>query len=231
MTRTKLCGLTREQDLDAAITAGTDMVGFVSEVSIETSRELTPDRASELVKRVPEAVTSVLVTMPETSEAGAELVERVGPDALQVHGCSPDELAALADRVAIPVIAAVDATDGDLERYAATADALVLDSTDEQGAGGTGETHDWARARKIVDDLDIPVLLAGGLTPANVASAVATVAPFGVDVSSGIEHERSECDARRSTKRSDGVEASAGTKDHTKLRTFVERARREPVSA
>ena len=214
MTRTKLCGLTSERDLDAAIDAGTDMVGFVSGVPIETPRELAPGRAAALVERVPEAVTSVLVTMPETTEAGAELVERVAPNAVQVHGCSPAEVEKLSTRIAIPVIAAVDAADGDLERYAAVTDALVLDSTDEQGAGGTGETHDWARAREIVADLDVPVLLAGGLTPENVAGAVETVAPFGVDVSSGIEDER-----------------DTGTKDHAKLHEFVACARGEPLRA
>jgi phosphoribosylanthranilate isomerase len=212
MTRTKLCGLTSERDLDAAVAAGTDMVGFVSGVPIETPRELAPDRAATLAARVPEAVTSVLVTMPATPGEGADLAERVEPDAIQVHGCSPAEVDALAEYIAIPVIAAVDASDEALHEYAAVADALVLDSTDEQGAGGTGETHDWTRAREVVAALDTPVLLAGGLTPANVAGAVETVAPFGVDVSSGIE-------------------AEAGTKDHTKLRRFVERAREEPVEA
>lgn len=225
MTRTKLCGLTRECDLDAAVDAGTDMVGFVSEVPIETPRELAPDRAATLVERVPESVTSVLVTMPATPADGVALIEEVQPDAIQVHGCSPADIAALGERIAIPVIAAVDATDDDLEEYAATADALVLDSTDEQGAGGTGETHDWARARAVVAALDTPVLLAGGLTPANVAGAVERVAPFGVDVSSGVER-----DARRDAEHSDGVETSAGTKDHAKLRGFVERAA-EPVEA
>ena len=212
MTQTKLCGLTSERDLDAAIDADTDMVGFVSGVPIETPRELAPDRAATLVERVPESVTSVLVTMPATPADGKTLAERVEPDAIQVHGCSPADIAALAERIAIPVIAAVDAADGDLEAYAATADALVLDSTDEQGAGGTGETHDWARAREVVAALDTPVLLAGGLTPDNVAGAVETVAPFGVDVSSGIE-------------------TSAGTKDHTKIRRYVARVRGEPVEA
>jgi phosphoribosylanthranilate isomerase len=212
MTRTKLCGLTSERDLDAAVAAGTDMVGFVSEVPIETPRELTPDHAATLAARVPEAVTSVLVTMPATPEAGADLAERVEPDAIQVHGCSPAAVDALSERIAIPVIAAVDAADETLHAYETVADALVLDSTDEQGAGGTGETHDWARARDIVAALDKPVLLAGGLTPANVAGAVERVAPFGVDVSSGIE-------------------AKAGTKDHAKLRRFVARARGEPVEA
>jgi phosphoribosylanthranilate isomerase len=226
MTRTKLCGLTRERDLDAAIAAGTDMVGFVSGVPIETPRELAPARAASLAARVPESVTSVLVTMPTTPEEGADLAERVEPDAIQVHGCSPAEVDALAERITIPVVAAVDATEENLEAYATVADALVLDSTDERGAGGTGETHDWARAREVVAALDTPVLLAGGLTPENVAGAVETAAPFGVDVSSGVER-----DARRSAEQPDGDVASAGAKDHAKLRRFVARARGEPVSA
>lgn len=213
MTQTKLCGLTRETDLAAAVEAGADMVGFVSGVPVDTPRELSPTRAAELIERVPPSVTSVLVTMPETPEDGAELVNRVEPDAIQVHGCSPVEAAALSERTPVSVIAAVDATDDALHEYASAADALVLDSTDEQGAGGTGETHDWARAREVVDDRSVPILLAGGLTPENVARAVRTVDPFGVDVSSG-------------------VEMSGGVKDHEALRQFVERATGvRPVSA
>ena len=67
------------------------------------------------------------------------------------------------------------------------ADALVVDSLDESGAGGTGETHDWARTRALVGSLSSPVVLAGGLTPGNVADAVETVDPFAVDVASGVE--------------------------------------------
>lgn len=213
MTQTKLCGLTREADLAAAVEAGADMVGFVSGVPIDTPRELSPTRAVELVERVPSSVTSVLVTMPETPEDGAELVNRVEPDAVQVHGCSSAAVAALADRTPVSVVAAVDATDDALHEYANVADALVLDATDEQGAGGTGETHDWQRAGTVVADLSTLVLLAGGLTPENVTRAVRTVDPFGVDVSSG-------------------VEMSGGVKDHEALRQFVERATGvRPVSA
>ncbi|EMA36241.1 phosphoribosylanthranilate isomerase [Halococcus hamelinensis] len=210
MTRAKLCGLTRGDDLHAAVDAGADMVGFVTGVPIETPRELDPEAAADLVDRVPDGVTSVLVTMPDSPAAGADLVDRVGADAIQVHGFSAeeiDELAAATDR---SVFAAVDAAD-DLSGYTA-ADAIVLDSTDEHGAGGTGETHDWERAREVVADLDTPVLLAGGLTPENVASAVRTAEPFGVDVSSGVEE-------------------AGGKKDHDALRRFVERATVESVRA
>jgi phosphoribosylanthranilate isomerase len=211
VTRVKLCGLTRETDLDTALAAGADMVGFVCGVPVETPRELTPARAAELIDRVPPSDTSVLVTMPETPTAGATLAEQVGANAIQVHGCSPDEVTALTDRTEKQVFAGVDAADDALGQYAAAADALVLDSTDEHGAGGTGETHDWDRARGIVADLDTPVLLAGGLTPANVAEAVRRVEPFGVDVSSGVEE-------------------SGGVKDHEALLRFVERATARAVS-
>lgn len=211
MTRTKLCGLTRETDLAAAVEAGADMVGFVSGVPVDTPRELSPTRAAELIERVPSSVTSVLVTMPETPEDGTGFVNRVEPDAIQVHGCSPVEAAALSERTPVSVIAAVDATDDALHEYANVADALVLDSADEQGAGGTGETHDWQRAGTVVADLSTPVLLAGGLTPENVARATRTVEPFGVDVSSGIEE-------------------SGGVKNHETLRRFVERATTQTVS-
>jgi phosphoribosylanthranilate isomerase len=211
MMRTKLCGLTRETDLDAALAAGADMVGFVCGVSVETPRELTPARAAELIERVPPSVTSVLVTMPETPATGATLAEQVNSDAVQVHGCSPDEVTALAERSEKQVFAGVDAGDDAIGRYAAAADALVLDSTDKQGAGGTGETHDWDRARGIVTDLDTPVLLAGGLTPANVAEAARMAEPFGVDVSSGVEE-------------------SGGVKNHEALRRFVKRATAQAVS-
>lgn len=212
MTHVKLCGLTREVDVDAALAAGADMVGFVCDVPIETPRELSPTRAAELIERVPPSVTSVLVTMPDTPEAGADLAERVGSDVVQVHGCSPSEIAELGEHTGKQVFAGVDAADDNLGRYATVADALVLDSTDEHGAGGTGETHDWERAREIVADLAIPVLLAGGLTPENVGDASRTVRPFGVDVSSGIE-------------------ATGGVKDHDALRRFAERATATPVRA
>lgn len=212
MTRVKICGLTRESDLDRAIAVGADLVGFVSGVPIETPRELSTARAAELVQRVPASTTSVLVTMPETPVAGATLVERVSPDAVQVHDYSPDEVAALAEAVDVRVFAAVDAADPRIAAYADVADALVLDSTDEHGAGGTGETHDWDHAHDVVAGIDVPVLLAGGLTPTNVANAVGTVEPYGVDVSSGVER-------------------AGGVKDHDALRRFVTRTNAGTVRA
>lgn len=202
--RTKLCGLTREADLDAVVAAGADAVGVVSAVDVDTPREVPAGRARELLDRLPPFVAGVLVTMPDGLEATLARIERTAPDAVQVHGQSPAATAALADAVDVPVLAAVD-VGADVSAHAAAADAVVLDSTDERGAGGTGETHDWDRAAALVEETDAPVVLAGGLTPANVADAVERVRPFAVDVASGVERR-------------------GGVKDHDAVRAFVARA-------
>ncbi|MFB6184033.1 MAG: phosphoribosylanthranilate isomerase [Haloarculaceae archaeon] len=210
MTRVKVCGITREADLAAAVAAGVNAVGFTAGVRVETPREVSIERAATLADTVAPMVTSVLVTMPSDATTARERIDRVRPDAIQVHGIGPDEIAELADAPA-DVLAAVDADDPDLASYADAADALVVDSLDEQGGGGTGETHDWERTRERVAKLDVPVVLAGGLTPDNVAEAVATVDPFAVDVASGVERE-------------------GGIKDHDAMRAFVARASAEVVS-
>jgi len=211
MMRVKICGITRERDRDVAVAAGADAVGLIAGVAVETPREVSLDRAADLAEGVPPLVTSVLVTMPADADEARRRIEQVRPDAVQVHGCSVETVAALSDAPA-KVVAAVDADADDLAEYAAAADAVLVDSLDEQGGGGTGETHDWERTRSHVADLDTPVILAGGLTPDNVAAAVETVDPFGVDVASGVERE-------------------GGVKDHAAVGAFVERARPGVVSA
>ncbi|MCT9097481.1 phosphoribosylanthranilate isomerase [Haloarchaeobius sp. HME9146] len=204
MTRVKICGLTREEDVDAAVAAGADALGFVVDVPVDTPREVTVERAAELIDRVPPFVTTVVVTMPETPGEAIELVRELGPDALQVHSdLTPGDVAYLQSNLDVPVIKHVDAANpADARRYADVADAVLVDSVDEEGAGGTGRTHDWEQTREALADIDVPVILAGGLTPENVAEAVVTVEPFAVDVASG-------------------VESSGGVKDHDAIRRFV----------
>jgi len=211
-TRVKICGVTTAGDRDAAIDAGADAVGFIADVPVETPRELTAETAAELVEGVPPFVTGVLVTMPESVRDAVTLQDRVAADAVQVHGTlTPPEVDALDDRLDVPVLAAVEATDDDIEAYAAGADALLVDSAGQQGGGGTGETHDWRRTREYARTMDLPIVLAGGLTPDNVTRAVETVRPFGVDVASGVERE-------------------GGTKDHEALAEFVAAARNPEVT-
>jgi Phosphoribosylanthranilate isomerase len=206
MTRVKICGVTREADRDAAVGAGADALGFISGVPVETPRELGTREAAGLVAGVEPFVTSVLVTGPDSVQEAVVRQEQVGADVVQVHGdLSPASIGGLGEQVDASVIVAVDVGSERVGAYAATADALLLDSITETGMGGTGETHDWKRSREVVASVDSPVVLAGGLTPANVGAAVETVAPFAVDVSSG-------------------VETAPGQKDHDAVRAFVARA-------
>ncbi len=144
--------------------------------------------------------------MPDGPAEAATLADRVGTDVVQVHGLDPAAVSDLAATTDARVVAATDLA-GDHAAYATAADAVLVDSTDADGAGGTGETHDWSRTRELVETLDAPVVLAGGLTPENVAEAVTTVGPFAVDVASGIE-------------------AAPGEKDADAMARFVRRVRR-----
>jgi phosphoribosylanthranilate isomerase len=206
MTRVKICGVTSPEDRDAVVAAGADAVGVISGVSVDTPRAVHQQTAVELVAGVPPLATSVLVTMPDAVQEAVRRVDAVRPDVVQVHGgLDPGELGALGRRVGAKVVAAVDAEQSDVAQFAEKADALLVDSVDAEGGGGTGETHDWGRTRELVTDLEVPVILAGGLTPDNVSEAIETVDPFAVDVASGVE--------------SDG-----GVKDRNAVEAFVARA-------
>jgi phosphoribosylanthranilate isomerase len=205
MTRAKICGLTRSEDLAAAVDAGAAAVGVISGVAVETPREVPEERARELLGGVPPFVTGVLVMMPDSVEAAVASQRTVAADTIQVYDVTPSTLAAIAERIDAEVIAAVDVED-DVASYAGPADAVLIDTT-RDGGGGTGETHDWERSRELTRVLDVPVVLAGGLAPANVGEAVRTVDPFGVDVASGVERE-------------------GGIKDHEAVRAFLQEVRR-----
>lgn len=207
MTRVKVCGITREPDREAVVAAGADAVGVIADVPVDTPREVPAERAATLVAGVPPLVTSVLVTMPDSVQNAVALQREVAADALQVYATLPPEkVGGLRARIDADVVAAVGADD-DLAGYAAVADALLVDSTDAEGGGGTGETVDWAQTRERVAALDVPVVLAGGLTPENVATAIETVRPFAVDTATGVERE-------------------GGVKDHDAVRAFVAAAGR-----
>lgn len=205
-TRVKICGLTDPGDVACAVRAGADAVGVVSEVPLDTPREVGPDRAADLLADLPPFVAGTLVTMTDDAEKAIKLVEQIDPDAIQIHG-RPEPVACKDIRATgADLLLSVGADDLEgIGRYEGTIDALVVDSTDEDGAGGTGKTHDWERTRAATADLETPIVLAGGLTPHNVPEAVRTVDPFAVDVSSGVEGE-------------------PGRKDRDAVKAFVEQA-------
>lgn len=208
MTKVKVCGIMSEDELISAVMAGADALGFV--VEIEDSRHsLSAGEAADLISKVPVYTKSVAVIAPHDVNFAVRLAEKTGADVLQLHGkMAPRDLAELKSRVHQKLVAALAADAGvaEAKRYGMVADAILLDSMVDGKLGGTGKVHDWDLSREIVRNLRVPVILAGGLNPGNVAQAIEKVRPYAVDVSSGLE--------------------SAGKKDPEKIKSFVQVVRR-----
>ena len=204
MTRVKVCGIMNEKDLDCAIAGGADAVGFI--VEVEGSRHrISAEDASELIKLVPVFTKSVAVIAPNSPEEAVVLARKTGADLLQVHGTlGPEEIKELKKRVHQNIIVAVP-PGVEAHRMAAAADAVLLDTFKDGKLGGTGAVHDWSVSAAVATDIQIPIILAGGLNPSNVGEAIRTVKPYAVDVSSGVE--------------------TAGRKDPKKVESFVREVR------
>ena len=192
-TRVKICGITRPEDALAAVRAGVDAIGLVFHPP--SPREVVTDQAREVVEALPPFVTAVgLFVDPEPEQVEAVL-SWVALDVLQFHG---DEDPQFCESFPVPYIKAVRMREGvDLlqtaERYS-SARGLLLDTYRPGVAGGTGEAFDWAR---VPASLGSSIILAGGLTPANVAQAIAAVRPYAVDVSGGVEADKGIKDAAK----------------------------------
>ncbi len=207
--KVKVCGITREEDLKAAVSAGVDAIGFI--VGVPSSpRNLTVEEAQRLMLEIPVFVDRVAVLVLDDIDQSVEICRTLHPSTIQVHGGSSSLAYALRRELrGVPMIRAVDAKSGDATNDAREAarlfDGVLLDSLNEKNWGGTGTVHDWNMSRDIAETIrPKPLILAGGLTPRNVEEAVRLVKPYAVDVSSG-------------------VEASPGIKDPRKIVEFVER--------
>ena len=192
-TRVKICGITRVEDGLAACQAGADAVGLV--FYAPSPRAVDVEQAGVIRRALPPFVSVVGLFVNESRETVARTAERVGLDLLQFHG---DESPADCERFGLPYMKAIRVNDNvDLreasKRYA-NAKALVLDSHDEKLWGGSGRTFDWTL---VPVDIERPIVLAGGLTPANVADAIARLCPYAVDVSGGVEQSPGIKDAER----------------------------------
>ncbi len=200
-TRIKICGLTREQDVKAAVEAGADAIGFV--FYPPSPRYVDFDRAAELMRLLPPFVTAVgLFVNPERTFV-EEALARLPLQVLQFHG---DEDETACSGYGLPYIKAARMRPGlDLVEYATRfpgAQGLLLDAFVE-GYGGGGVTFDWSL---IPSGLPMPLILSGGLHPDNVAEAVQRVKPWAVDVSSGVEAAKGIKDAARITEFVAGVQ-------------------------
>lgn len=191
-TRIKICGLTRECDVEAAVEAGADAVGFV--FYPQSPRCVSPQRAAELSGLIPPFVTITALFVNAMPAEIETVLQQVPVGLLQFHG---DETEADCRRWQRPYLRAARMKPGlDLLQYAAgfaSARALLLDAFVE-GYGGGGQVFDWSL---IPQDLPKPLVLSGGLTPRNVSEAIRLVRPAAVDVSSGVEETKGIKDAAK----------------------------------
>lgn len=204
-TRIKICGLTREEDVRAAVSAGADAIGFV--FYPPSPRFVSFERAAELARLIPPFVTTVGLFVNAGRDYVENALEAVPLQVLQFHG---DETEADCVGFGLPYIKAGRMRPGlDLLKYAASfagAQGLLLDAFVE-GYGGGGETFDWSLIPSV---LPLPLILSGGLHAGNVSEAVRRVRPWAVDVSSGVEAAKGVKDAARITEFVAGVRNAHG---------------------
>ncbi len=211
----KICATTNLDDALAALDAGANALGFILTAS---PRQIVPALAAEIIAALAPSVEKIGVVVNQTPESLSKLANEIGLTGLQLQGDEPpDQLPeyrrALGLRKIIKtlqareLLAAPDKLD-DYLRNSKSIDAILLDSGSPSARGGTGQPFDWNAALPIVERIKqhLPVIIAGGLNPTNVAAAIRLFDPDGVDVVSGVEF-------------------SAGRKDPVKLRAFINAAR------
>lgn len=201
MVRVKICGITTLDDALAAVDAGADALGFV--FVPDSPRAVTPQRVAGIVSRTPPFVQTVGLFVDEDPERVNWIADFCGLDLVQLHGSEdPDYCHEIRRRIVKAIRVRDRRSLEGVGRYPVA--GILCDAWSDTAAGGTGRTFDWGILRDLA--IDRPLILAGGLTPDNVVSAVETVRPWGVDVSSG-------------------VETSPGVKDHDLIRRFVSLAK------
>ncbi len=199
--RIKICGLTRDEDVHNAVVEGADALGFV--LYKPSPRAVTAEQAAELIQKVPAFVTTVALFVNERAEEIHRVLSVCPFDLLQFHG---DETAEFCRQFNRPYMKAIrvrssDDIDRAVQQFPDTK-ALLLDAYVENLPGGTGQAFDW----RLIPQLSVPWVLAGGLNSSNVAAAINQVKPFAVDISGGIE-------------------ASKGIKDRIKIQEFISEVR------
>jgi phosphoribosylanthranilate isomerase len=201
-TRVKICGITNLDDARVAVDAGAEALGF--NFYAKSPRCLTVTRAAEISRPLPAFTLRVGVFVNAPEELVVRAIQECGLGMLQFHGEETPEFCTQFGLMSMKAFRIRDAESlKELAKY--STDAYLLDAWAPEIRGGTGEKFNWELAKEA-QKLGKPIFLAGGLTPDNVADAVRTVRPFGVDVSSG-------------------VESSPGKKDHEKMRAFINAVR------
>jgi phosphoribosylanthranilate isomerase len=198
MTRVKCCGMTRVEDALLAAQLGADAIGVV--LTARSKRQVSLAQAKTIVDAMPPFVTTVALCMDDEADLVRAVIETVRPSLLQFHGAESDDWCAQFDHPYLKAIAMGEGASAlpQLRAYPRAA-GLLLDGHGLGEPGGSGKSFDWSLMPR---DVRQPLILAGGLTPANVAEAIRIARPWAVDVASGIE-------------------SSPGIKDPTKMRDFV----------
>jgi len=182
-TRVKICGITREQDARAAAVAGADAIGFVFWPT--SPRFIEPRDAAEIGRAVPALLTRVGVFVNASPGEVSRAVADARVDAVQLHGEEDPEAYASCGAAVIKVVSLLSDQDVARARSYGPAVTVLVDAKDAERRGGTGLRANWEFARQLARVR--PILLAGGIRTANVAEAIRTVRPWGLDVSSGVE--------------------------------------------
>jgi len=203
-TRIKICGFTRPDDAREAAALGVDAIGLVFYAPSPRAVDIEQGRA--IVGALPPFVTTVGLFVDESAEQVRRVLELVPLDLLQFHGDEPPAYCAQFGRPWLKAIRMREGVDlrSEAERYRAAA-GLLLDAYRPGVPGGTGEAFEWSRVPR---DLNLPIVLAGGLTPANVGEAIATVRPWAVDLSGGVESARGVKDAAKMAELVDAVQVA-----------------------
>jgi phosphoribosylanthranilate isomerase len=203
MVRIKICGITNLEDARLAVELGADALGFIFYPN--SPRKVAPEAAREIIAQLPPFVAAVGVFVDEQAAAVQGLAARVGLDWVQLHGQeSPEYCRSLGRRVIKGFRIKDENSLKELAPYRDSVQAFLLDTYKKGQVGGTGESFDWHLAREAKPYGHI--ILAGGLTPENVAQAIVTAQPDAVDVASG-------------------TEAASGKKDPARLKAFFEAVR------
>ena len=198
--------------------AGADAIGFTVRLPHGVHDGLTEDKARGIISALPPFIATVAITYVDNAREAVELCRFLGVSTLQLHGDFPTREIPLV-RAGLPhirIIRGMNVVGPDsIDRardVARRVDAVILDTVDPETGrrGATGKTHDWTVSREIVARSRVPVILAGGLTPENVAAAIDAVGPWGVDVHTGVEDD-------------------CGRRNYEKIRAFVANAKDAPM--
>ncbi len=196
--RVKVCGITNLRDAEEAVRNGADALGFV--FYKHSPRKVSVETAKKIIERIPPFIERVGVFVNEKKQRVKDIIKSCGLTAVQFHGDeTPGYCSSFKDIKVIKAIRVKDKKSLKIISAFNKADAILLDTFDEKRFGGTGRSFDWRLIKRSVKNR--PIILAGGLTPDNVAIAIKKVQPYAVDVSSGIE-------------------SRPGKKDHSLMKAF-----------